>query len=574
MATREEIYAAIRNADKAGDADAVRKLGAYLQSMDAQPQAATPRKPIAPEYSPADVSALENFFAGAGKAVVDIGRGIRQIGAEAGNRIGLVSDETVAGLRSQQDENARLDAPLMQTKAGIAGNIAGNIGTIYAGGGVLQAPSMLGRAQGVANLGRAIAAPNSFRSAAAVGAGTGALQPVGTDGSRAVNAGIGGAFGLAGQGLAVGLGRVAQPVRRALSGADRRAVDVLENAGVPLDAAQKSGSPLLNRFKSALRDNPVTLPAQTEQYVRQQTAFTRAVLKSIGANADMADEATMGAAKSNIAREFEDVLSNNNVRIASGFQNRLNVLAGRSKRLVAGDSNQITRTVEDILEHAKQNGGRIDGRFYNNIRGDIAALESERGIAPVARELREALDNAFQQAAKPGDAKRLQDARRLWRNMRVIENAIDNEGGGMISPAKLANQFGTKKNRAVGVYGQGDRSILELARLAKAGKRLIPDKLPNSGTVPRALAQAALPAGVGAVYGGMKEGDMSGAVTYGLGAAALPYLIQRGLNAPVAANYLASGLRAGQTRNALLGLEKSAAVRLLPIAATPAVIAE
>lgn len=43
MATREDIYAAIRNADKAGDAESVRKLGAYLQTMDATPPAAQPQ---------------------------------------------------------------------------------------------------------------------------------------------------------------------------------------------------------------------------------------------------------------------------------------------------------------------------------------------------------------------------------------------------------------------------------------------------------------------------------------------------------------------------------------------------
>ena len=35
MATREEVMQAIRNADKAGDSASVRKLGAYLQTMDA-----------------------------------------------------------------------------------------------------------------------------------------------------------------------------------------------------------------------------------------------------------------------------------------------------------------------------------------------------------------------------------------------------------------------------------------------------------------------------------------------------------------------------------------------------------
>ena len=42
MTTREEIYAAIRNADKAGDSDSVRALGAYLQTMPAEAPAAQP----------------------------------------------------------------------------------------------------------------------------------------------------------------------------------------------------------------------------------------------------------------------------------------------------------------------------------------------------------------------------------------------------------------------------------------------------------------------------------------------------------------------------------------------------
>lgn len=51
MATTEEIYQAIRNADKAGDTEAVQKLGAYLKTMQAQPQQQAPSKQ---EASPLD----------------------------------------------------------------------------------------------------------------------------------------------------------------------------------------------------------------------------------------------------------------------------------------------------------------------------------------------------------------------------------------------------------------------------------------------------------------------------------------------------------------------------------------
>lgn len=47
MPTQEEIYTAIRNADKAGDSESVRKLGAYLQTMNTPPP-----PPVAPAAPP------------------------------------------------------------------------------------------------------------------------------------------------------------------------------------------------------------------------------------------------------------------------------------------------------------------------------------------------------------------------------------------------------------------------------------------------------------------------------------------------------------------------------------------
>lgn len=67
MATREEIYTAIRNADKAGDSAAVRTLGNYLKTMPADTPAptVTPKAPIQPE------APIE-----APNAVTDVGGGI------------------------------------------------------------------------------------------------------------------------------------------------------------------------------------------------------------------------------------------------------------------------------------------------------------------------------------------------------------------------------------------------------------------------------------------------------------------------------------------------------------------
>lgn len=106
---------------------------------------------------------VSRFMAGAGKAFVDIGRG-------AGQLVGAVD-------RKDIDEATRLDAPLMKTGAGTAGNVVGNMAAL--------APTVM------------IPGATTIGGGALVGAGSSLLQPVGTDGSRFQNMAIGAAGGAA-----------------------------------------------------------------------------------------------------------------------------------------------------------------------------------------------------------------------------------------------------------------------------------------------------------------------------------------------------------------------------------------
>lgn len=486
---------------------------------------------------------VDRFLAGTGKAFVDFGRGFGQMGeARAARYFSPEARQLIDASNRQEVADARaLDAPLMRTGAGVAGNVTGNL--------ALTAPLF------------AVPGANTIPGSALIGAGLGAAQPVAGTESRAENATIGGIAGGTVAGATRLLGRVVQPIRSTPKVADARAVATLDRAGVPMDAAQRTGSPVLQRVKSSLTDNPVTVGGQVRQAETQQAGFNQAVLEKIGVNADVADEATMGQAYSRIGQVFDDVLDRTSIRFNTNDATKARVLEARARR-VLGDDPRIANIVRDISEYTKQNGGKVDGRFYQTIRRDIAALEKQPDISPIARELRETLDDAFQRAATPDDAAALQEARRQWRNMRLIESAVAKDGSGNISPSLLANQFGTKANRSVGVYGKGDVSVTELARLAKAGKRIIPDKLPNSGTVPRALMQAAAPAAVGAAAGGYKTGDWTGVATGAVGGVALPLLAQGFINSPAGARYLTQGLfpslraQAPQVaRNALFGTQ-------------------
>lgn len=181
MATADE-YAAwiVKNADKKGtpDFDVVAK--AYQDAKTAQKKPAS-----SPTYDPTEgMSTFEKVAAGAGKAIYDTGRGLGQM-------VGLVSRQDV-------EEARKRDAPLMATGAGMAGNIGGNIGMALLPGGALKAGSVIanaarapGAAAALSSAGGALLVPRTIKSAAALGAGMGAIQPSASTGETAGNIALG-----------------------------------------------------------------------------------------------------------------------------------------------------------------------------------------------------------------------------------------------------------------------------------------------------------------------------------------------------------------------------------------------
>lgn len=117
-----------------------------------------------PKANPTEgTSTGQRLLEGAGKAFVDLGRGI-------GQRIGLVDQATI-------DEAARLDKPLMETGAGVAGNLLGNV--------AIAAPLSI------------VPGANTVAGAGALGAVMGAAQPTQTGESPIWNALTGAAFSAA-----------------------------------------------------------------------------------------------------------------------------------------------------------------------------------------------------------------------------------------------------------------------------------------------------------------------------------------------------------------------------------------
>lgn len=115
-------------------------------------------------YDPTEgMSTAEKFLAGTGKAFVDVGRGVRQY-----------LPKSLGGLTAEQIAEAKaIDAPLMRTGAGMAGNVLGNV--------AIAAPAAL------------IPGAATIPGAALTGGALGALQPGVDAGERVANIGLGAA---------------------------------------------------------------------------------------------------------------------------------------------------------------------------------------------------------------------------------------------------------------------------------------------------------------------------------------------------------------------------------------------
>lgn len=157
--------------------DALRRLA----ELESKARGVAPQQTDDPmlNANPTDgMSGVQRFGAGMGKAFVDLGRG-------AGQLVGAVPQEDI-------DEAKRIDAPLMRTGAGMAGNIIGNVAAL--------APAAI------------VPGANTILGGAALGGLSGLTQPVASDESRLMNTAAGTVAG----GALPGLIRGAQVAKSAV----------------------------------------------------------------------------------------------------------------------------------------------------------------------------------------------------------------------------------------------------------------------------------------------------------------------------------------------------------------------
>lgn len=443
----------------------------------------------------------QKMAAGAGKFLYDTARGVGQM----------------MGLRSQEqiDQAAQLDAPLMQTASGKAGNILG--------GAAFSAPAML------------IPGAQGLVGATLTGAALGMTQPVQTGGSRTANTLFGGAGGAAGYGASKLIGNIAGRVGGktasnsaasasaqatpgvASSGASvtgsvnltarggpsmgqvgpdpsaglnesmRRAMDAGKGLGLRTTPGQATGSRALQQMEARLESQPLTSGPFNTLKAGNQSTINRVFAKALGETSDVLDDATVGKFLARADKVYKDVADDAARQVDPGdFLTRLSNVEAEYDGLIPGGITQHP-LVQQLFSFAEK--GQITGKQAHHLRSQLGKaaqqqMSSTSGNRELGKALFDAQDIADDWLAQGLSGKRLESlnaVRQQYRNFRLMtKSGAINPATGNVSGAKFANTLQRADERGY-LAGGNQSDLYNASRFAQAFRPLVGD----SGTATR-----------------------------------------------------------------------------------------
>ena len=400
------------------------------------------------------MSGTGKFFAGAGKSFYDTGRGLAQ----------LVGARSTA----EADQAANLDAPLISSGAGLAGDITGQVAqmALPVGDGAKVA-GWVGDA-----LPWAAKAVPYAEAALRAGAFSGA-QPVTTGQTRLGNAAEGAAFGVGGKLVGAAGSRIAKGLSDKLPQATKDLYELAVQKGIPVHFSQLSDSKFVKKLAQMVGYLPLSGSGKAADAQRQ--AFARAVGGTFGSPESALTDDVMAAARKRIGAEFDRIHNANGVQLQPSDISKLNAIAQSAERNLPPDEAQIVKNqITDLIGKADSNGN-IPGKAYQAMRTDrLMKLEgsSKPMMANMVRGVRKVADKAADASASHEDAKALATARSQWRNLKTAEKALKRSEGakGGISPAQLWS-----------IVNQKGGATQDMRDLAKVGQ-LLKQGVPDSGT--------------------------------------------------------------------------------------------
>lgn len=477
------------------------------------------------KYGPLSNSNLQNFRAGFGKGVVDIGRGAKQLVQTYGLSAlthGAVAPDFAADAmgRIAQDAVKERDAPLLKSKAGLGGDISGSIATAL--------PTMF------------LPGVNTYTGAAALGAGLGVAQPVGTGDSRLTNAALGAAGGVAGKYVGGKIGDWAARVKDSMGSAERQAAvaastaeasggggganaavsgevnATLRNAGgnvgtVGEDASagltrmqrqvmqhgqqigmkttpgQASGSKALQQMEAKLESQPMTSGPFNAIKENNARVLSREAAASIGEASDTVDSAVLDNAHTRISKVFDNAADDVARSIdPRQFMEHFGAVQTELQGVSQGFSNN--KVIEMLIGHAENGSATgaqlqaITSKLGKAAYKEMTSPSGDRELGYGLYQMKDYVDDLLASGMSNTRLKAFTEARKQYRNLMLLTSRVGilNPSTGNVNGVSLANLL-QQKDKAGFLRGRNNSGMYTAARFAQAFRPIVGD----SGTATR-----------------------------------------------------------------------------------------
>lgn len=475
MASLAEIETALRNAHDAGDATAARALAAEYQRLQSSQ---APERP----------GMLERGMRGVMQGIQDAPDALKQIQSRMGAAIGFPGAADAVKYWDA-DIKARNDAYQRDVRGGQNDFDFGRM----AGSMAFTAPLSAGAP---ASLGRAV------MGGAITGAAGGALQPV-LQGDflteKLKQTGVGAATGAVVAPAAYGASKMIAPDVSP-------EVKMLREAGVTPTPGQMLGG----GFKSA-EEKAASLPilgsaikaGQNRANEQFNVAAVNRALAQVGVTLPKGisgHEAVQFAEKA-LRGKYDDALSAiGPVRLDQQLSADLRGVYGQLSTLPKDKADQFARIIQkeigdraargtltpEAMKAAESNIGFQARAYLRNDDFDI------RQLGEALEAAQDSLRAMVQRQAPPQAADALKAANAGWANFKRVQRAASYVGAedGAFTPSQLHSAVkATDRSKDHAAFARGNALMQDLSG---AGKNVLANKIPNSGTTDRLLGAAAL----------------------------------------------------------------------------------
>lgn len=368
------------------------------------------------------MSRTDKFLAGAGKAFADVGRGVGQM-------VGAVSREDVA-------ESRRLDAPLMDTGAGVAGNLAGNV--------AMLAPTAM------------IPGANTVTGAGVIGGVAGLAQPSTSTRETVTNVLAGAAGGAGGQAVANKVPNMlanrvnAAKATQAANGQKFQAAQAASREGYvvpPADLEPGALSEAVSAFSGKIKTAQVASQ-------RNQQVTDRLAREAIGMRAgDQLDDAALQAIRHQAAQQgYAPIRQAGTVQADQTFLSALDNIAstqqGAAKSFPGLAENGVVDMVAKLKQPSFDAGDAVDATRVLRDAADKAYRQGDKTLGKASKQAADALEDMLERhltaAGNPDALKAFRDARTLIAKTYSVQKGL-NPQTGSVAADKLAKELAKGK---------------------------------------------------------------------------------------------------------------------------------